>query len=81
MKLKFKEIKTFRDDQLKKQNKICPICLNVIEPDKATLDHNHKTGHIRMVFHRGCNRFEGKCNRFAPGTTKKDKIATLLRMV
>jgi hypothetical protein len=31
----------------------------VIQEGEAVLDHDHKTGQIRGVLHRGCNAFEG----------------------
>lgn len=60
MKIKQKDIKMIREELLKEQSNICPLCLEVITIDKAVLDHNHKTGYIRATLHRGCNAMLGK---------------------
>ena len=56
--LKTTEIKDYREELLKKQNGLCGLCGEKITDD-AVLDHNHETGHIRSVLHRGCNALEG----------------------
>lgn len=72
MKLKFTEIKEFREKQLAVQNQKCMLCQEEIDPTEAVLDHNHKNGAIRGVLHRGCNAFLGKIenslqrNRISP---------------
>ena len=58
--LKPKDVATFRREQLQKQGGICPLCLEVIEPGDAVLDHCHKTGLCRGVLHRFCNTMLGK---------------------
>lgn len=57
--LKAKELAQVREQMLIEQNNLCALCLEVIEPGKAVLDHCHKTGQIRSVLHRGCNSLEG----------------------
>lgn len=59
-KLHTKDIKAYRDKQLKKQKGICPILGTKIQPGQEALDHNHKTGHCRMVLDRQANALEGK---------------------
>ena len=59
MKLKYTEVKTYRAQQLAKQNNCCALCGEQILDD-AVLDHCHKTGLIRKVLHRGCNALLGK---------------------
>lgn len=59
MKLKSREIKAYRETQLAHQNNLCALCGENIELD-AVLDHDHKTGLIRQVLHRGCNAMLGK---------------------
>jgi hypothetical protein len=59
MKLKYKEIKDYRQQQLEQQQFVCSLCNDYIEDD-AVLDHDHKTGLIRCVLHRGCNALLGK---------------------
>lgn len=47
---------------LVKQNGLCPICgkdLSRTAPANQVLDHDHTTGVVRAVLHRGCNRVEG----------------------
>jgi hypothetical protein len=59
MKLKHTEIKTYREQQLKAQGELCALCGEKIDGD-AVLDHDHKTGLVRRVLHRGCNALLGK---------------------
>ena len=58
-KLKAKEIADYRAQQLAEQKCKCALCNEPIEPGKAVLDHDHKTGQIRAVLHRGCNALLG----------------------
>jgi hypothetical protein len=58
-KLKRSEIKPYREQQLKLQCGICALCSEPVIDD-AVLDHDHKTGLIRSVLHRGCNAMLGK---------------------
>ena len=57
--LKPKDLKAYRERQWKQQNGICPLCQEFIDPSEAVLDHDHATGYIRKVLHRGCNAIEG----------------------
>jgi hypothetical protein len=59
MKLKYTEVKQYRTEQLTQQNQCCALCGEQIYDD-AVLDHDHKTGLIRKVLHRGCNALLGK---------------------
>ena len=59
MKLKYTEVKTYREQQLQAQNHNCALCGERIDGD-AVLDHCHKTGLLRKVLHRGCNALLGK---------------------
>lgn len=65
MKLKSTAIKSYRLEQLEKQNNCCALCGDVIIDD-AVLDHDHKTGLIRQVLHRGCNSMLGKIENNMP---------------
>lgn len=65
MKLKTREIKEYRETQLQHQNQKCALCGESIELD-AVLDHDHKTGLIRQVLHRGCNSLLGKIENSMP---------------
>lgn len=41
------------------QNNCCDLCGETIDGD-AVLDHDHRSGLIRKVLHRGCNSLLGK---------------------
>jgi hypothetical protein len=58
-KLKTTEIKSYREQQLSLQNSCCDLCAELVLGD-AVLDHDHKTGLVRKVLHRGCNSMLGK---------------------
>jgi hypothetical protein len=61
MKLKYREVKPLREKMLKEQEYKCKLCEEPItDLSEAVLDHDHKTGQIRAVLHRGCNAFLGK---------------------
>lgn len=57
--LKASEISGVRNTILLEQNNLCALCLQPCDSTQAVLDHDHKTGHIRGVLHRGCNAMEG----------------------
>ena len=65
MKLKYTEIKSYRLEQLSQQGNLCALCQETIIDD-AVLDHDHKTGKIRRVLHRGCNSMLGKIENNMP---------------
>lgn len=65
VKLKRTEIKSYRERQLKQQQHLCALCGDLIIDD-AVLDHDHKTGLIRSVLHRGCNSMLGKIENNMP---------------
>ena len=65
MKLKYSEIKPYREKQLLAQDQKCALCGQDIGLD-AVLDHDHKTGLIRQVLHRGCNSMLGKIENSMP---------------
>jgi len=57
--LKYSEIPAVRDYLLEQQAHRCGLCDEDIDGN-AVLDHDHKTGKIRRVLHRGCNAMLGK---------------------
>ena len=65
--------KEIRDRLYQKQGGCCGLCHRHIEPKDAVLDHDHSTGKVRAVLHRGCNSLEGKMTnaikRFTPELT------------
>ena len=75
-KLKYKDIKTVREQQLEQQQNCCALCGDRIDGD-AVLDHDHKTGRIRRVLHRGCNAMLGKIeNNMARNRLTVDRLNT-----
>ena len=58
--IRTKDIAQVRADLLTQQGGLCALCGEVIEPGKAVLDHDHRSGQIRGVLHRGCNALEGQ---------------------
>lgn len=58
-KLKHREIVEYRKHMLTQQHNCCALCGDLIVDD-AVLDHDHKSGMIRGVLHRGCNSLLGK---------------------
>ena len=49
-----------------KQNGLCPICgkdLTRVATSNLAVDHDHTTGVIRALIHKGCNGLEGKLLR------------------
>jgi hypothetical protein len=66
MKLKTTEIKAFRESLWSKQLECCALCGEHIEITEAVLDHDHRSGLIRGVLHRGCNSLLGKIENAMP---------------
>lgn len=74
MKLKRSEIKEYRSKQLDLQFNLCALCSEPIQDD-AVLDHDHKTGLIRSVLHRGCNAMLGKVeNNMARNRMDRERL-------
>jgi hypothetical protein len=65
VKLKTREIADYRSQQLSQQRHCCALCGDQIIDD-AVLDHDHRTGLIRKVLHRGCNSMLGKIENNMP---------------
>jgi hypothetical protein len=65
VRLKHSEIKDYRETQSLHQNNQCALCGEDFNDD-AVLDHDHKTGMVRQVLHRGCNSFLGKIENSMP---------------
>ena len=64
--LKSAAISAYRELELASQGGLCALCSEPIETGKAVLDHDHKTGLIRGVLHRGCNALEGNITNALP---------------
>lgn len=88
MKLKYREIAPYREQQRLNQNNKCALCGEDIG-DNAVLDHDHKTGLIRQVLHRGCNSLLGKIENNMPRsemtitrlTTFAERLVTYMQTV
>lgn len=81
--LKHGAVKEYRAELLKTQGNICPLCLGHIDKDEAVLDHDHKTGKVRSVLHRGCNAMLGKLEngRAINKLTDDERFYSFLRNV
>lgn len=66
MKLKYKEIAPLRERLLVDQSYRCRLCDDVVYPAEAVLDHDHRSGLLRGVLHRGCNSLLGKIENAMP---------------
>lgn len=63
MRLKTTEVAEVREDMMAMQGGRCALCgqpLGTKAPLDPVLDHDHHTGAIRGVLHRGCNSLLGK---------------------
>ena len=69
-KLKQTEIADCRINQLSLQRGCWALCKQLIIDD-AVLDHDHKSGKLRQVLHRGCNAMLGKIENNMP----RDRIS------
>ena len=79
MKLKSTAIKSYRLLQLEQQNNCCALCGDVIIDD-AVLDHDHKSGLLRQVLHRGCNSMLGKIENNMPRSCmNRDRLRTFAK--
>jgi hypothetical protein len=59
-KLKHTEKKAYREMLAEQQGWVCPLCEKEIPKGQETLDHDHGSGHCRMVLCRACNGSEGR---------------------
>lgn len=62
-KIKYKDIAAVRNYLIEQQQHRCGLCDDIIDEGKAVLDHDHRSGIIRRVLHRGCNSMLGKIER------------------
>ena len=58
--LKQAQIAAAREALRAKQRDTCALCKLPLTSDQAVLDHDHSTGAVRGVLHRGCNALLGK---------------------
>ena len=81
MKLPQKELASLRKELWLKQECICPVCGTEILEHEAVLDHDHDTGHIRMVLHRNCNQIEGRVKQWSKRNGKGAHPKTILSRI
>lgn len=81
-KLKASEVSAYRATALEEQGGHCMLCCDRIAPGDDVLDHDHKTGHVRGVLHRGCNAMLGHIeNNRARNMLKDARLWRFLRGV
>lgn len=59
LRLKTRELAEYRRILLERQGGRCALCKGECSIGEAVVDHDHKTGEIRGVLHRGCNAMLG----------------------
>lgn len=65
--LKVSEVAAHRAELAEKQGGVCALCGDVFtDKNPAVLDHDHTTGLVRGVLHRGCNSMLGHLENNAP---------------
>lgn len=65
-KLKSSEVSSYRATKLAEQGGRCALCGDLIEAGQAVLDHDHRTGYVRGVLHKGCNSMLGHIENNRP---------------
>lgn len=87
-KIKRTELPTIKKTLVVKQRGACPICgkdITRVAPANLVLDHDHDTGIVRAVLHRGCNGCEGKLYRlirtWGKAKNLKEVIETLENII
>ena len=63
--LKHGEVSGIRSELLLRQGSLCDLCKTRVRTEDAVLDHDHRTGAVRGVLHRGCNSLLGKLEKNA----------------
>lgn len=63
-KIKRSDVAALRTTLLSNQGGVCGICEHPCDPSDAALDHDHKSGRVRMVVHKDCNILLGKIENF-----------------
>lgn len=77
--VKAHEVKDYREEQVRRQKGVCPLCKETLVFEDATLDHCHETGHIRMALHRSCNSAEGRILMWAGKRSRGDDPVLFLK--
>jgi hypothetical protein len=80
MRLKRSEIAPYRLKTLTEQGHKCAICRETVATTEAVLDHDHKSGYIRGVLHRGCNALLGKIeNSLTMNKISPERLENILK--
>lgn len=53
------QLPAYRAETLEAQGGLCALCGEPVSAGEAVVDHDHTTGVIRGVLHRGCNAMLG----------------------
>lgn len=69
------KVKAVRERMLAEQGGVCALCAEPVSSDEAVLDHDHSTGRVRGVLHRGCNAMLGHLENNRP----RHKLTSLPR--
>jgi Recombination endonuclease VII len=79
MKIKPRDIRPLREQFYQEQQGLCALCGEPIDPLEAVLDHDHKTGLLRGVLHRGCNAYIGSMeNNLARNKISPNRLTKIL---
>ncbi len=70
------QLKAWREQQLAVQKGRCALCKETISTGEEVADHDHKTGELRGVLHRGCNAMLGHIENNRP----RHKLTSLVRL-
>lgn len=83
MRLTAKTLPEWRATTLAQQDGKCALCNEPCSAAEAVGDHDHKTGHMRGVLHRGCNAMLGHLenNRARNFLTNPVKFARFLSRI
>lgn len=76
-------VQPVRRRMLAQQGGLCALCGQPVEIGTDVLDHDHATGHLRGVLHRGCNAMLGHIENNRPRhlLTDPDKFKAWLSNV
>lgn len=77
------QVSKYRTEKLAEQGGRCALCGETIDAgEQAVLDHDHGTGYVRAVLHRGCNAMLGHIeNNRARNYLKGGRLFRMLRAV
>ena len=79
IKIKQKDIRLLREQYYSEQNGLCNLCFEHMDPSEAVLDHDHKSGQLRGVLHRGCNAYIGSMeNNLARNRITTNRLSLIL---